>query len=154
MFTSTVTIARVASTAIQPPEGRSIRGDLSRSIGAPVEQGETLFEVAPLDNYRLVLSVDERDIAHLAHAQTGTLVLNALPKQSWLYTLSSVASAVPSETGDRLFRVEAKLDKPNGELRPGMEGLGKILVGQESAAYLASRRFLNWVRLNLWAYLP
>ena len=46
-----------------PFDGVVVTGDLSQSLGAPVERGQVLFEVAPLDAYRVVLQVDERDIA-------------------------------------------------------------------------------------------
>jgi hypothetical protein len=39
-----------------------VKGDLSQSLGAAVERGNVLFELAPLDSYRVIMKVDERDI--------------------------------------------------------------------------------------------
>ena len=142
------------SRLVAPFAGVVIAGDLRRSIGAPVDQGEVLFEIAPLDNYQVVLSVDERDIYYVETAQTGAVVLNALPNERWAFETTTVASALPTEDGRRAFRVEAKLLEPSTQLRPGMEGLGKISIGQASAAYIFTRRFLAWLQINLWARLP
>ena len=43
---------------VAPLTGIVVSGDLSQSLDAPVERGEVLFEVAPLDAYRLVLQLD------------------------------------------------------------------------------------------------
>lgn len=137
-----------------PFDGVVITGDLKRSIGAPFEQGQALFEVAPLDDYRAILSIDERDIDRIATTQTGDLVLNAFPNIRWAFEVTSVTNAVPTDMGERVFRVRAQLKSPSDQLRPGMEGLGKILVGEESAAFIATRRFIGWLRLKLWAHLP
>jgi biotin carboxyl carrier protein len=45
---------------VAPFDGVIVSGDLTQSLGAPLERGEVLFEVAPLDSYRVVLEVDER----------------------------------------------------------------------------------------------
>ena len=63
-----------------PFESLIVSGDLSQSIGAPVERGKVLFEVAPLEAYRVILEVDERDIAEVADGQEGHLVLSAFPQ--------------------------------------------------------------------------
>ena len=62
------------------------RGDLSQSLGSPVERGEVLFEVAPLDDYRIIVEIDERDISMVSAGQLGTLTLAALPGESFELT--------------------------------------------------------------------
>ena len=51
-------LSRVQITA--PFDGVIISGDLSQLIGSPVELGKQLFEIAPLQAYRVILQVDER----------------------------------------------------------------------------------------------
>jgi multidrug resistance efflux pump len=55
---------RLGRTKVTAPfAGVVVSGDLTQMLGAPVEQGQVLFEVAPLEHYRLVLQIDERDVA-------------------------------------------------------------------------------------------
>ncbi len=64
--------AQLLRTQISAPfDGVVVSGDLSQSLGSPVERGDVLFKVAPLDDYRLVLHVKESDIKHIEIGQTG-----------------------------------------------------------------------------------
>ena len=68
---------KLARTRLRAPlAGIVVSGDLSQSLGAPIERGEVLFEVAPLDAYRIMLQIDERDIAHVQPGQRGELALS------------------------------------------------------------------------------
>ncbi len=64
------------TTLVAPFSGLVTSGDLSQSLGSPVERGEVLYEVAPTDTYRVVLKVDDRDIGLLARGQKGQLKLS------------------------------------------------------------------------------
>jgi multidrug resistance efflux pump len=73
---------QLAHTKVLAPfDGIIVAGDLSQQLGAPIEKGKVLFEVAPLDSYRLVIEVDERDIADVAVGQRGSLLLSAFPSE-------------------------------------------------------------------------
>src|SRR5439155_10217351 len=65
----------IARTRIAAPfDGLVISGDLSQSVGAAVKRGDELFQVAPLDSYRVVLKVDERDVNDVQPGQDGVLL--------------------------------------------------------------------------------
>ncbi|MEC9351785.1 MAG: efflux RND transporter periplasmic adaptor subunit, partial [Planctomycetota bacterium] len=66
-----------------PFKGVIVDGDLSQSIGAPVERGDVLFQVAPLDSYRVIQEIDESDISHLQTGQAGEMVLSAFPSRRY-----------------------------------------------------------------------
>ena len=50
-------------------DGIVIKGDLSQNLGAPVQRGEVLMVLAPNDSFRLILEVDEADIAAVRPGQ-------------------------------------------------------------------------------------
>ena len=137
-----------------PFDGVVVAGDLSQAIGMPVELGRTLFEVAPLTGFRVVLQVDDRDIARVAVAQRGELVLSSLPSRSWPFTLSSVTPVATQQGGRNVFRVEAQVHGDASRLRPGMEGVGKVVVGERSLLWIWTHGFVDWLRLTLWAWTP
>ena len=58
-----------------PFDGVIMSGDLSQSLGAPVERGDVLFDVAPMDAIRVIAEVDERDINDIVVGQKSDLVL-------------------------------------------------------------------------------
>jgi hypothetical protein len=39
-------------------------------------------------------------------------------------------------------------------MRPGMEGIAKIEVGQEKLLKIWTRRLVDWLRLFVWKHLP
>ena len=139
---------------LAPFDGSVVTGDLSQSLGAPVERGQVLFEVAPLADYRVVVQVDERDIADVAVGQRGELLLTAWPADSVPFTVETITPVSTARDGRNYFRVEAKLDWTPERLRPGMEGVGKILVGRRLVVWIWTRQAVDWVRLKLWAWWP
>ena len=145
-------LARAALVA--PFDGVVVSGDLSRAIGTPVDQGRTLFEIAPLDGFRVVLQVDDRDIARLAAGQRGELVLSSLPDRAMPFTVSSIMPVATQVDGRNVFRVEARVEGMPERLRPGMEGIGKVTVGQSNLLWIWTHRFFDWLRLGLWSWMP
>ena len=56
--------------------------------------------------------------------------------------------------GRNYFRVEALIERPTERLRPGMEGVGKVSVGERRLVWIWTRSFIDWLRLSLWTWLP
>ena len=139
---------------VAPAAGIVIKGDLSQQIGAPVEQGKVLFEVAPLDDWRVVLNVDERDTPLVQLGQTGRIVLTTLPGQAFDFTVRRVTAVATAKDGRNFFRVEAKLAQPDARLRPGLEGVAKVDTGESPALQAWTRHFRQWLRVTVWEYLP
>lgn len=142
------------ATLVAPFDAVVVSGDLSQSIGTPVEQGKLLFEVAPLEGFRVVLQVDDRDIARLALGQRGELVLSGLPDQALPFAVSAITPVAAQIDGRNVFRVEARVDGKPPRLRPGMEGIGKVVVGQRSLLWIWTHGFFDWLRLALWNWMP
>lgn len=149
-------LRRVAIVA--PFDGVVVRGDLTQQLGAPVEQGKVLFEVAPLDAYRVILKVDERDITRLRGGAPGELVLAGLPGERFPIRVSQVAPVATAEGGTNTFRVEAEVradakgaPAAGARIQPGMEGVGKVEAGERSLLWVATHRFTEWARYALWS---
>ena len=142
------------ATLIAPFNGIVVSGDLSQKLGIPVEQGKLLFEVAPLKGYRVVLQVDDRDIARVKLTQAGELVLSSQPDRALPFTVSAITPVATQVDGRNVFRVEALVDGQTARLRPGMEGIGKIIVGRQSLLWIWTYRFFDWLRLAFWNWTP
>ncbi len=141
---------------IAPFDGVVIAGDLSHSLGTPVERGQLLFEMAPLNEYRVVLQVDERDIANIDVGQQGSLTLSAMPGKRFALAVEKVSSVYQEDEENAVFRVEARIveNTETLSLRPGMKGIGKIEIGQRNYLWQWTRRMFGWLQLHLWAWLP
>ena len=145
-------LARVTITA--PFDGVVMSGDLSQLVGSPVEQGKKLFEIAPLQSYRVVLQVDEHDVRHVDVGQRGKLVIAGIASDSLPFQVSKVTPVAMAQDGRNFFRIEARLDQAPPGMRPGMEGVGKITVGERRLWWILTHGFTDWLRLTLWTWLP
>ena len=139
---------------LAPLSGVVVSGDLSQSLGSPVSRGDVLFEVAPLEDYRLVLRVDERDMPYIATEQKGRLKLSGLPGELPGFSVSRITPVSEPGDGANYYRVEARLDDPPALLRPGMEGVGKIEIGERRLLWIWTHRMTEWLKLKAWAWWP
>lgn len=137
-----------------PFDGVVIEGDLSQLLGSPVERGEMLFKIAPLEGYRIVLKVDESEIAYVEEGQQGTLALSSLSQRQMPITVERITSVAKAGDGANFFRVEASLPEGGKALRPGMEGIGKINAGRERLLWIWTHEFYDWFRLWVWSWWP
>jgi RND family efflux transporter MFP subunit len=137
---------------VAPFDGIVVEGDVSSRIGSPVQRGEVLFEVAPLEGYRVVLEVDEREIARVEKGQHGRLTLPAMPGTSLPLLVHKITPVSTVKDGLNYFRVEADLEESPGFLRPGLEGVAKLATGRRSLFWVWTHEALDWLRLSLWSW--
>ena len=147
--------SQLARTRIAAPfDAIVVTGDLSQSLAAPVERGQVLFELAPLNAYRVVLQVDERDVTFVQVGQRGTLVLTGAPADGLPLLVEKITPVSAQKDGRNYFRVEAKLERGLERLRPGMEGVGKVAIDRRPLVWIWTRQVIDWMRLQLWTWLP
>jgi hypothetical protein len=134
--------------------GLVVSGDLSQLIGASVQRGQLLFEVAPLDSYRVILGVDEREVGQVEAGQAGEVIVSALPNEPLSFQVDKITPIAEAQSGRNVFRVEGRLTAAPAHLRPGMEGVGKIVIGRRSLAWIWFHPLLDWARIWSWHWLP
>jgi RND family efflux transporter MFP subunit len=139
---------------VAPFDGVILEGDLDRALGSPVELGDVLFEVAPLDGYRIILEIDGRDIADVAAGQRGRLALSALPGRTLPLVVERITPMSTTQDGRSYFRAEAVLEEPFEALRPGMEGIAKVDAGRRGLLWIWTHETFDWLRLWTWSFLP
>ncbi len=142
------------TTLVAPFSGMIVKGDLSQELGSPVTRGEVLYEVAPTDEYRVVLKVDDRDIGMISLGQKGQVKLSGIPEKSIKITIDRLTPVSLNQDGHNYFRVEAFMDHHSDLMRPGMEGIAKIEIRKEKLIWVWTRPLVNWARLFVWNQLP
>ena len=146
---------QIARTQVAAPfDGVVVSGDLSQRLGSPVNRGEVLLDIAPLNAYRVVLQVDERQISDLRPGQNGQLVLAALPRDQFAFTVEKITPVSEPGEGRNRFRVEAQLVDDVELLRPGMEGSGKIIIDRRSLQWIWTHELVEWFQLWFWSWRP
>ena len=136
-----------------PFDGVVIQGDLSQSIGAPVKQGDALMTVASMRHYRVVIDIDESDIARIRPGQQGQIALSALPWDSRPITVVRITPLGVARDGRNVFEVQADFpEQPSADVRPGLTGQARIAVGWRPALWSWTRPLLDRLRFLWWAW--
>lgn len=140
------------SHIVAPIDGVILEGDLSQSLGAPVALGDRLMTVAPKNQYRLIIDIDERDIANVGIGKSGLLALSAIPTEKIAFTVERITPMASVKDGRNTYEVEAKIHNKNIYLRPGLQGVAKIEAGKRSTIWSLSHRIVNWLQLTFWKW--
>lgn len=141
---------------LAPIDGIIVSDDVSQHQGAPVKQGDVLFELAAANDVVVQLFVDERDIAALVPGQQGQVKFTSLPDNTFSVQVKSITPISEVREGRNYFRVELTLLKEVATesmidlLRPGMTGTGKVSVGHRPLGWIWFHDLWYWLRLSLW----
>jgi Cu(I)/Ag(I) efflux system membrane fusion protein len=87
-------------------------------VGASVEMGMTLLEVADLSKVWIEADVYEKDVPYLAVGQKVEATVEAFPNRVFAGQLALVVPQLDATT--RTNRIRFELENPGHELRPGM----------------------------------
>ncbi|MBA2777286.1 HlyD family efflux transporter periplasmic adaptor subunit [Billgrantia kenyensis] len=148
------------ATLLAPFDGVVVSGDLTQRLGGAVEQGEELFRVSPLDDFRIELEVPEGRIDDVRVGQHGELLLAAMTGQRMPFVIERITPQSRSSDGSSRFVVEASLSdqgealggEARRELRPGLQGVGRIEGGEDRLIVIWTRELMDWLRLMRWRW--
>ena len=138
---------------VAPFDGLVTQGDFSQAIGASVRQGDSLITLASTGQYRVIVEVDETDIARVQPGQTGRLALSSLPWGAQDLVVERIAPIAKAAEGRNVFEVEARLPTPSDELRPGLLGRAQLVIGRKPPLWVWLQQAGNRLRLSYWSWL-
>ncbi len=135
---------------VAPIAGVVLTGELKRQLGAPVEVGNILFEIAPIESLRAELAVDERDVASVTPGMTGTLASVSTPGTYYRFQVEHVNPVAELVNRRNVFKVRAKLLEQPEDFKVGMEGVAKVDLGRRSYLRIWTLDAERWLRMKLW----
>ncbi|HCO94698.1 MAG TPA: hypothetical protein DIU00_12235 [Phycisphaerales bacterium] len=130
--------------------GVVVKGDLKRQIGAPVKTGDVLFEVCPLEALRAQLMVPEDEVYDIKIGQEGYLATASYPGQRIKFVVERINPIAEVVNQRNVFKVRVQLMERYPWMRPGMEGVARVTVGERRYVWIWTRKIVNWIRMKLW----
>ena len=112
-----------------------VSGDHREAEGVPLEAGQSLFEIAPLERMVIEICIPEEDIRHVADGQIVRLQLDADPEAILEATIRRIHPRAELRDNENVFVAEAELQNEELRLRPGMRGTAKVIT---------NRHLLGW----------
>ena len=132
-----------------PIAGLVIDGDLKRSEGIPLATGDTMFEIAPIDQMVVEIAIPETDIAHVEVGQEVSVSLEGIRDRSLTGELIRIHPRSEMKDDEHVFIGEVEFDNPDGQLLPGMHGNASIASGFQPMGWVVFHRpceaFLFWM---------
>ncbi|XHC26484.1 efflux RND transporter periplasmic adaptor subunit [Phycisphaerales bacterium ac7] len=135
---------------VAPISGTVISGDIDRLVGAPVQTGQLLFEIADLSRLYAEVGVPESRIADVEVGQTGRLATASYPDRRIAFEVDRITPVAEVVDGRNVFRVRVRLIDPPAWLRPGIGGEARIVTGRTNLGGVLFRDLADWLRMRLW----
>jgi len=121
---------REQNLAIRSPvDGVVVTGDLRDREGVPLEMGQSLFEIAPLDELIIEVGIPEEDVRHVREGMSIRLKLHAVPADPIDAVIRRIHPRAELRDHDNVFIAQAVIDNTDLRLRPGMKGAALVSTG-------------------------
>jgi biotin carboxyl carrier protein len=143
---------RIENLEIRSPlAGVIVTGDLSKAQHAPLEAGQRLFEVAPLQAMVAEIAIPEADLPYVQRGQQVELRIDSNLDTSWRGAIESIRPRAEQRDGQQVFVAEVSLDNTASQLRPGMSGVARITSRSQPIGWILFHRPLESL-IRLWGW--
>ena len=120
--------------------------------GRRLAAGDTLAEVADSSQARVDVAIDESEISLLHSGAAAAIKVEGFPMQTFRGNVAVVSPKSQADGDARFFYARVDVPNPDGRLRPGMQGRGKISVGWRPIGYVLFRSPFMWFYSKLWSW--
>jgi len=156
--------ARLDRTHLRSPiDGVVATPRIEDLVGHHLEYGDTFAEVADTRRATVDVAIADNDVALLEAGEGAVVKLDAFPTHTFGGELEVISPLSHVEEEHRVFfaRVAVANDSQDAQMRPGMQGRGKIDVRAAKYIYPAGWRPLGyvmfrstgmWFRSKLWSW--
>lgn len=131
-----------------PIDGIVVSGELKRAEGARLAMGQSLFEIAPLDQLIVEVEIPEAELAHVPTGAEATIRLEAFPGQQLTGSMKRICPRAELRRQQQVFVGEIALPNEAGQFRPGMRGRVSIPNGYATLGWRLFHR--AWQKMQLW----
>ncbi len=137
-----------------PIDGVVATSYLQNRIGDFLDKGDIFCEIVSEGTVIVEMPVPEKEIGDVQLGFPITIKVRGYPKRWYRATVRNIAPVAAASGAEKTVIVQGDLKNPEGSLKAGMTGVGKILCGQRTIFEIASRRAIRWLRTEFWEYLP
>ncbi|MBU6409085.1 MAG: HlyD family efflux transporter periplasmic adaptor subunit [Verrucomicrobia bacterium] len=134
-----------------PFDGVIVEGDLRERIGAPVRQGDILFQVARINTLYAQADISESDVQNILDKSRGEIAFVARPQIKYPVTIQTIEPSAVTQKDGNVFLVRLQpVNAPASWWRPGMTGLCKLSTTKRTLFWILTHRTVDFLRMKLW----
>ncbi|MFY9843073.1 MAG: efflux RND transporter periplasmic adaptor subunit, partial [Terriglobales bacterium] len=120
--------------------------------GRHLAAGDTFAEVADSSEARVDVAIDESEISLLRPGDGAAIKVEGYPTHTFRGNVAVVSPKSQPDGDMRSFYARVDVSNPDGRLRPGMQGRGKISVGWHPIGYVLFRSPFMWIYSKIWSW--
>ncbi|MFI5089934.1 MAG: efflux RND transporter periplasmic adaptor subunit [Terriglobales bacterium] len=144
---------RLESTHLRSPiDGVVSTPRLENLVGRHLALGDTFAEVLDSAQTSVDVAVSEREVRLLRAGEAASVKLDGFPTRTFHGRVEVVSPKSEIEGDTRLFFARVAVPNPDGAMRSGMQGWGKVSVGWHAAGYVLLRGPAMWFYSKLWSW--
>ena len=121
-------------------------------VGSHLAEGDTLAEVVNTARTLVDVNIDQEEVELLKPGTTASIKLESFPTRVFKGDVVVVSPKSESVGDSRVFFARVGIANPEGRIRAGMQGRGKVWVGWRPAGYVLMRGPAMWVWSKLWSW--
>ncbi|KAA1257935.1 HlyD family secretion protein [Rubripirellula obstinata] len=136
-------------TLTAPISGIVLSGSMDRRQNFPVDQGQVLYEISPLDELRIELSVRGDDVSHISEGTDVEMMFAGFGNETFVAIIEKIWPQSEVRDDQNVFVAECVLANADGRLRPGMKGSAKIRGAKHSIGWVFLHRAWEQVCMRM-----
>lgn len=138
-----------------PAAGRVVTDGTSLpGVGAYLPEGALFALIEDTRRLQATIAVPETDILDVALGDPARFKLWGQDGAARPGTVVAIAPVAQEQEFGRIVRVTTELPNPDGTLRSGMTGYGKIAVGEKPVWQAFGRLLIRFVTIEMWSWIP
>ncbi|MGC1907595.1 MAG: efflux RND transporter periplasmic adaptor subunit [Candidatus Acidiferrum sp.] len=121
--------------------------------GRKLALGDSFAEVVDTSRVIVDVAIDDEDAGLLRNGQNASVKLNSYPARTFRGQVVMVSQQAENLRESPVFYSRVAIENPDGAIRAGMEGRGKVKVGTYPAGYVLLRHPYVWIVSKFWSWL-
>jgi len=144
---------RLDRTVIRSPiNGVVATRQIENYTGHKLKDGESFADIVDNSQTLVDVAIDGDDIGLLRAGDSARLKLDGFPERTFRGEVSIISPQGMMKDAEPVFFARVSVANPDGTLRAGMQGRGKISTGWHSAGVVFFRRVGIWIWTKLWSW--
>jgi RND family efflux transporter MFP subunit len=135
-----------------PLEGVVDTPHVENFVGRHLSPADSFLEVIDSAQSSVDVAIDELDAVLLRPGGRATIKLDAFPTRSFSGQVLVISPISSLENDQKVFYARVLMSNPDGLIRAGMHGRGKVMAGWRPVGYVLFRRPAMWVYSKLWSW--
>jgi hypothetical protein len=131
--------------------GVVVQGDWHRSIGMPVNLGQSLFEVAELESMTAEVRLSAADLGQIHVGDPVSIRSDASGGESFTGKIGRIEPRATVIDDEAVFIADVVIRDPMKKLRPGMNATAQVTAAWKSLGWILFHRPYRWLA-NQWIW--